>query len=117
MIRGRQENRPIINFFEKYFTKENIQEFLDTGSIKSLDEFKAFKETRESNPLFKEYLEFKEFQAFKEKCLTHYWRFDLANSHEIYELGSRQEKELLDIVKTKGGIYKQFYDEIRVQKR
>ena len=58
-----------------------------------------------------------DFQVFKEKCLNHYWRFDLANSHEIYELGSRQEKELLDIVKTKGGIYKQFYDEIRVQKR
>lgn len=59
----------------------------------------------------------KEFHAFKEKCLNHYWHFDLANSHEIYDIGSRQEKELLDIVKAKGGIYKQFYDEIRVQKR
>lgn len=59
----------------------------------------------------------KDFQTFKEKCLNHYWHFDLANSHEIYDIGSRQEKELLDIVRTKGGIYKQFYDEIKMQKR
>ena len=59
----------------------------------------------------------KDFQIFKDKCLNHYWHFDLANNHEIYDIGSRQEKELLNIVKTKGGIYKQFYDEIKIQKR
>ena len=35
--RWKEEGRPIISFLEKYFTQEDLQEFLNTGSIQSLE--------------------------------------------------------------------------------
>mgnify|MGYP001770902608 CR=1 FL=1 len=34
----RKQSRPIIRLIEKYFSDEEIQEFLDTGSVKKLEE-------------------------------------------------------------------------------
>jgi len=33
----KKENRPIINFFEKYFSEEDLEEFLTTGKIEKLE--------------------------------------------------------------------------------
>ncbi|MDT8339132.1 MAG: hypothetical protein RQ763_08025 [Sulfurimonas sp.] len=35
----RRERRPVILFFEKYFQKEELEEFLETGKIKRLDNY------------------------------------------------------------------------------
>ncbi len=35
----KKQNRPIINLIDKYFTKEDLQEFIEKGSITSLDSF------------------------------------------------------------------------------
>lgn len=35
--RWKKENRPIINFFDKYFTDEDLQEFISIGKISKLD--------------------------------------------------------------------------------
>lgn len=37
-FRWKKEQRPIILLLEKYFTKENLQEFLESGSIKKFDQ-------------------------------------------------------------------------------
>lgn len=36
--RWRKENRPIVKFFDKYFTDNDLQEFIDTGSTQRLEE-------------------------------------------------------------------------------
>lgn len=54
------EQRPIIALLEKYFTNEEIEEFLSTGTIKELDSFKL-RDTEE----FKLFLEFQEFMKHK----------------------------------------------------
>lgn len=36
-----KENRPIISFLEKYFTKEELEEFLNTGKIEKLELIKG----------------------------------------------------------------------------
>ena len=36
--RWRDEGRPIISFLEKYFTAKELQEFIETGEIKKLEE-------------------------------------------------------------------------------
>ena len=33
----KKEKRPIMNFLYKYFTKEDLQEFLETGKISKLE--------------------------------------------------------------------------------
>lgn len=33
----KKENRPIMNFLYKYFTKEDLQEFLETGKVSKLE--------------------------------------------------------------------------------
>ena len=37
IYRWKKEGRPIVFFFEKYFTKEDIEEFLKSGKIEKLD--------------------------------------------------------------------------------
>lgn len=54
------EQRPIVALLEKYFTNEEIEEFLSTGKIKELDSFKL-RDTEE----FKLFLEFQEFMKHK----------------------------------------------------
>jgi len=35
----KKQNRPIINLIDRYFTKEDLQEFIEKGSISTLDSF------------------------------------------------------------------------------
>lgn len=37
----KNQNRPIISLLEKYFTKEELEEFLSTGEIKNLELIKG----------------------------------------------------------------------------
>jgi hypothetical protein len=42
-----REKRPIIQFLEKYFTKEDLEEFLQTGKIQKLEEIENILEYKE----------------------------------------------------------------------
>jgi len=56
------DKRLVIAFIEKYFTKEDLEEFLETGTIQELDDYKEFKDSKEYN-LFKDFLEFKKYKG------------------------------------------------------
>jgi hypothetical protein len=62
--RWKEENRPIMSFLENNFSKEELNEYLETGKIQELEEFKEFKQTKQSDE-YQEFLEFKQFQEFK----------------------------------------------------
>lgn len=57
----KKEKRPIMELLYKYFTKEELEEFLQTGEVKKLEElnFKNEQERNEEFKLFKEFLEFR----------------------------------------------------------
>jgi predicted transcriptional regulator len=38
------QNRPIINLLEKYFSKQDLEEYLETGSIKKIERLKELEE-------------------------------------------------------------------------
>ncbi|MDD5406976.1 MAG: hypothetical protein PHE73_08580 [Sulfurovaceae bacterium] len=65
----KKENRPIITLIEKYFTNEDLQEFLVTGKISKLDDYIEYlhssqEKSKEYN-LFKEFLEFRKYKEMK----------------------------------------------------
>jgi predicted flavoprotein YhiN len=37
ILRWKEENRPVVNFLEKYFPEQYIEEFLNTGKIEKLE--------------------------------------------------------------------------------
>lgn len=47
IYRWKKEGRPIISLLEKYFTKEDLEEFLETGKIQKLDNLKLLNKTAE----------------------------------------------------------------------
>ncbi len=64
--RWKEEGRPIIKLLEKYFSKEDLQEFLDNGKIELLEEFIAFKTTKDDNQEYKMFKKFLKFQAWEQ---------------------------------------------------
>jgi hypothetical protein len=80
----KKEQRPIISLLETYFTKPDLEEFLTTGKIQSLEEFLEFKKTAESNEEFKLFKQFQEFKKFQsEKCDFYYMPF-YRNNRETF---------------------------------
>lgn len=63
--RWKEEGRLIIKLLEN-FEKEELQEFIDTGKINMLEEFKQFKETKEHDHEYQMFKKFLKFQAFEE---------------------------------------------------
>ena len=61
----KKEKRPIINLLEKYFTKEDLEEFLKTGKIKEFEDVRKTIGTKEYI-LFKQFLDFKKYMEIKE---------------------------------------------------
>lgn len=49
----KKQNRPIINLIDRYFTKEDLQEFIDKGSIDALDSFNQNKNIQDIDILNK----------------------------------------------------------------
>lgn len=41
---GKKKKRPIVNFFDKYFTDKELEEFIDTNKITSLERLKELEE-------------------------------------------------------------------------
>lgn len=64
--RWKEEKRPIILLLEKYFSKEDLQEFIDTQKIELLEEFIAFKLARDDNQEYKMFKKFLKFQAWEQ---------------------------------------------------
>jgi len=50
----RKEKKPIVLLLEKYFTKEDLEEFLKTGEIRRFENYDASR----ADPLFIEYIRF-----------------------------------------------------------
>ena len=57
--RHKKQNRPVIRFIEKYFTEDDLQEFLETGQINRLEEnsisytkLELYEKILEDNALF-----------------------------------------------------------------
>jgi len=50
----KKEGKPIVVLLEKYFTKEDLEEFLETGKIRRLENYDA----SNADPLFVEYIKF-----------------------------------------------------------
>ncbi len=63
--RWKEEGRLIIKFLEN-FQKEELQEFIETGQIKMLEEFKQFKKIKANDPEYQMFKKFLKFQAFEE---------------------------------------------------
>ena len=63
--RWKEEGRLIIKFLEN-FEKEELQEFIDTGRISALEEFRQFKKTKESDPEYQVFKKFLKFQAWEQ---------------------------------------------------
>jgi len=49
----------LIMLIEKYFSKDDLEEFLETGTIQELDDYKSKFKASEEYSLFKEFIEFK----------------------------------------------------------
>jgi len=53
----KKQDRPIITFLEKYFTEEEIVEFLDTGSMQKLEDTNKFvQNVKLENELFEKHI-------------------------------------------------------------
>jgi len=50
----KKEQKPIVLLLEKYFTKEDLEEFLDTGQIRRFENYDASR----ADPLFIEYIKY-----------------------------------------------------------
>ena len=50
----KKEQKPIVLLLEKYFTKEDLEEFLDTGEIRRFENYDASR----ADPLFIEYIKY-----------------------------------------------------------
>ncbi len=60
----KKENRPIILLLEKYFKKDDLEEFLNTNKIKDLDIYLQYKDSEEFK-LFKQFSEFQKLETEK----------------------------------------------------
>jgi len=49
IYRWKKQNRPIINLLEKYFTKQDLEEFLQTGQVKKMENLKEAQTTNTKN--------------------------------------------------------------------
>jgi hypothetical protein len=76
----RKENRPIIELIDKYFTKEELNEYLETNRIQELEEFKDFKKLKLSDE-YQEFLKFKEFQDYKDSTSILSIELEKENKH------------------------------------
>ncbi|MFA5501653.1 MAG: hypothetical protein WC253_03340 [Sulfurovaceae bacterium] len=54
----KKENRLIVTLIEKYFTKEDLEEFLQTGKITKFDNYKTYMEQDKDFQLFCKFKEF-----------------------------------------------------------
>lgn len=71
----KKENRVIINFLEKYFVKEELEEFIATGKIDKFDKL---------NFLYNEVIE-KNQKLYIESFTTNFRYLKLSSAHEIFK--------------------------------
>lgn len=60
------QNRPIMKLLEKYFSKEDLEEFIEIKKIQKLDELLEFKKITNTKE-YQDFLEYKNFQEFKKQ--------------------------------------------------
>lgn len=71
----KKQNRPIIKFFEKYFSKEELEEFLSTGKINKLENLNSYSLSSWMNFLKKMQLqEFCGYNYFSEFILQYIFK-------------------------------------------
>lgn len=98
----KKEQRPIISLVDKYFKKEDLEEFLATGRIQKLDNLKLINST--SRQIVSEFFYDKQKNKFKNKefleiifpSYIDYVNKYVENRKKVYEeMSSKKEKEEL----------------------
>ena len=51
-----------------------------------------------------------EYDNFRRRCLSHDWYYNYTDDGEVWRRANKIQKELEEIVKTKGGKYQEYWD-------
>lgn len=84
IYRWKEEKRPIIDLLEKYFTKEEINEYVETGSIAKMESFNHYELTLniEFNTFYREKLD----SSQKPYLIRFFWDFITRYKEELIEI-------------------------------
>ena len=83
----KKENRPIIDLLQKYFTKEDLEEFLETGSVLKMETLNHYEETL--NAEFNIFYRTKLGQDSQTKQLRFFWDFINRFKNDIININLR----------------------------
>lgn len=77
----RKQKRPIISLIEKYFTQEELEEFLETGEISSFSKISSFAANRLEKLEQKQREQDEAITQLKDELTRLHLRFDEKNLH------------------------------------